>query len=100
MQSLRSIFVIAFFVTAGCGLPTLDLRDQLDLHRVSFYDKLTTNPPRHKNFSPVPDRLTISRRQALAQWIQRAVRLSARHRRMRVDCPVSPSDRFEYSSNE
>lgn len=45
MQSLRSIFVIAFFVTAGCGLPTLDLRDQLDLHRVSFYDKLTANPP-------------------------------------------------------
>ena len=43
MMGLRSIsatFAIAFFVTAGCGLPTLELRDQLDLHRVSFDDKL------------------------------------------------------------
>jgi hypothetical protein len=50
MQSLRSIFVIAFFVTAGCGLPTLDLRDQLDLHRVSFYDKLTAQNPLAQEF--------------------------------------------------
>ncbi|MGH7182403.1 MAG: hypothetical protein ACREJN_10545 [Nitrospiraceae bacterium] len=30
-----------YIVTAGCGLPVLDLRDDADLHRASFHDKLT-----------------------------------------------------------
>lgn len=40
IRSISATFALVFFVTAGCGLPTLDLRDQLDLHRVSFHDKL------------------------------------------------------------
>jgi len=40
LRSISATFAIAFFVTAGCSLPTLDLRDQIDLHRVSFHDKL------------------------------------------------------------
>jgi hypothetical protein len=50
MQGLRSIFVITFFVTAGCGLPTLDLRDQLDLHRISFHEKLIAKETLAKAF--------------------------------------------------
>ena len=30
-----------YILTAGCGLPVLDLRDDADLHRASFHDKLT-----------------------------------------------------------
>jgi len=30
-----------YILTAGCGLPVLDLRDDADLHRASLHDKLT-----------------------------------------------------------
>ena len=37
-------------LTAGCGLSIVDLHDQLDLHRVSYHDKLTAKENLAKEF--------------------------------------------------
>jgi hypothetical protein len=87
MMGLRSIsatFAIAFFVTAGCGLPTLDLRDQLDLHRVSFHDKLIAKETLAKVFlactrqahdepKTAPDTLSMDERQS-SGFVYRPIR--------------------------
>ena len=40
----------ACVLTAGCGLPVVDLRDDADLHRVSFQDKLAARGALTKEF--------------------------------------------------
>lgn len=45
MMRFRSVLVITFIglTTTGCGLPTLQLRTDFDLHKASFHDKLATD---------------------------------------------------------
>lgn len=52
MSLLRSVLVITFFAvaTTGCGLPSLQLRTNFDLHKASFHDKLAADRTLAKEF--------------------------------------------------
>ena len=63
----RTLSVLcACVLTAGCGLPVVDLRDDADLHRASFQDKLAARGTLTKEFlactkRPYDERKPISR---------------------------------------
>lgn len=49
-RSACTLLTAIGLLTAGCGVSLLDLRDQLDLHRVSFHDKLMAKDALTKEF--------------------------------------------------
>ncbi len=84
LRSISAAFAVAFFITAGCGLPALDLRDQLDLHRGSFHDKLIAKEALAKAFlacarqahdepKTAPDTLSMDERQS-SGFVYRPIR--------------------------